>query len=164
VKVTIMKSEATLTTSQIGQYILPAGSNFLDVTLNWTSQDVGAQLFVTEQLDNDAEVIRSELLSGSLTTRVNVNRQGTYRIRVGNPTGALTGRILNEKSVLVLAAPLVPVVTPTKVTYPFLEFSLFKYDCPNAECTFVVRWLADSSFGVTNDIQVSRLKYFPIQV
>jgi hypothetical protein len=157
VKVTIMKSEATLTMSQTGQFVLPAGSNFLDVTLNWTSQDVGTQLFVTEQLDNDAEMIRSELLSGSLVTRVNVNRQGIYRIRAGNPTGALTGRILNEKSVLVLAAPLLPVVTPTKVTYPFQEFSLFKNDCPNAECTFVVRWLADSSFGVTNDIQVSRL-------
>jgi hypothetical protein len=166
VKINAIKSEATLSLSRTGEYILPGGNFSLNLNISWSSQDVGSHVLLTEQLDTGPEVLISDALYGNTSTQIGVNHLATYRLRRATPNFALTGGVLDENAVTVLAAPVVPLQTPTKVTYPFQAFRLRTpappfptYDCPTGVCTFVLKWLSDGSFGVVNEIKQRRLNY-----
>lgn len=157
VKVSAMKSEATLGLSHTGDYVLPMGSYYLNLQVNWNSQDVGSQLFLTEQIDNNAEELLSDALYGATSRQINTDHVAKYRLRRAMPNAVLTGAVLDEKQVTVLSTAVVPLETPTMVTYPFLPFTLQTSDCPTGLCTFVLRWQSDGAFGVRNEIRQRRL-------
>ena len=166
VKVTAIKSEAHLSLSHTGDYVLPMGSYFLNLQLNWNSQDVGSQVFLTEQIDNNAEELLSDTLYGATSRQINTDHVAKYRLRRAVPNAALTGAVLDEKQVTVLSTAVVPLETPTMVTYPIGIFnlkspsssSLFN-NCPTGVCTFALRWLSDASFGVQHEIKQRRLSH-----
>ena len=94
VKVTAIKSEAHLSLSHTGDYVLPMGSYFLNLQLNWNSQDVGSQVFLTEQIDNNAEELLSDTLYGATSRQINTDHVAKYRLRRAMPNAALTGAVL----------------------------------------------------------------------
>lgn len=166
VKVNAIKSEAHLGLSHTGDYVLPLGSFFLNLQINWNSQDVGNHVFLTEQIDNGAETLLSDTLNGATSRQINTEHVAKYRLRRAMPNAALSGAVLDEKQVTVLSTAVVPLETPMRVTYPFRGFTLRYpslpapiYDCPTGICTFVLRWLSDGSFGVQHEIKQRRLDY-----
>ena len=165
VKVTAIKSEAQLSLSRTGEYVLPLGSYSLNLQMSWTSQDVGNYLSLTEQIDNNPETLLSDALYGATSRQINRDHVARYRLRRATASNALSGAVLDEKSVTVLGTAALPLETPTMVTYPFTVFTLPDYpelqfrDCPNGICTFVLSWLSDGSFGVVHEIKQRRASY-----
>ena len=166
VKVNAIKSEAHLGLSHTGDYVLPLGSFFLNLQINWNSQDVGSNVFLTEQIDNGAETLLSDTLNGATNRQINTEHTAKYRLRRATANAALSGAVLDEKQVTVLSTAVVPLETPTRVTYPIGLFSLKTpspsssvNNCPTGICTFVLRWLSDGSFGVLHEIKQRRLNH-----
>ena len=166
VKVTAIKAEALVNLSQTGDYVLPLGSYSLNLQINWNSQDVGSHVFLTEQIDNNTETLITDVLYGSTSRQIGAEHVAKYRLRRATANYALSGAVLDEKSVTVLRTAVVPLETPTMVTYPFgriyLPFPSLSapiFDCPSGICTFVLRWLSDGSFGVEHEIKQRRLDH-----
>ncbi len=166
VKINAIKSEAHVSLSHTGEYVLPLGSYSLNLQINWNSQDVGNHVFLTEQIDNNAETLLSDTLQGATSRQINTEHVAKYRLRRAIPNAVLSGAVLDEKQVTVLSTAVVPLETPTRVTYPFGRFRIRApvpanptYDCPTGVCTFVLSWLSDGAFGVAHEIRQRRLDH-----